>query len=370
MKEHSPTICLTMIVKNEARIIERCMDSVRPIIGFVSVCDTGSTDNTPALIQNWCERHGIPGKVHHEPFRNFGYNRTRAVELAQQTFPESRYLLLLDADMTLEIDDRFNQDTLSADIYQVAQYDDFIRYYNIRLLKTSGRWQCVGVTHEYWDCADGEGVQPSKLDTLVINDRDDGGCKSDKFIRDRRLLTEGFSDAATPEFLKTRYSFYLAQTYFDLSEFDTAITWYQERAGRGGWAEEVFYTLYKIGKCYEKKGDAANAVSAYTNAWEYRPSRAEPVYCIAALYRARGKHNSALMYALQGQQIPLPADILFVEYPVCQYLFDFEISISAFYVLGKKPLGKSAWKRLHAMLDKLPRHIADSAVEENERFYQ
>lgn len=37
------------------------------------------------------------------------------------------------------------------------------------------------------------------------------------------------------------------------------------------------------------------------------------------------------MYALQGKEIPFPKnDLLFVDYHVYDYLFDYEISINAF----------------------------------------
>ena len=43
-------ICLTMIVRNESHIIERCLNSVKGIVDCVAICDTGSTDNTVAII--------------------------------------------------------------------------------------------------------------------------------------------------------------------------------------------------------------------------------------------------------------------------------------------------------------------------------
>lgn len=77
-------LCLCMIVKNESRIIERCLNATKSIVDYVSICDTGSTDNTPEIIENWCKENEIPGTVHHEPFKNFGYNRSLAVSLAQK----------------------------------------------------------------------------------------------------------------------------------------------------------------------------------------------------------------------------------------------------------------------------------------------
>ena len=52
-----PSICLCMIVRNEARVLERCLDAVRPILDAASICDTGSTDGTAELAQAWLEKN-------------------------------------------------------------------------------------------------------------------------------------------------------------------------------------------------------------------------------------------------------------------------------------------------------------------------
>ena len=62
--------------------MERCLNATKSIVDFVSICDTGSTDHTPEIIENWCKENEIR-TVHHEPFKNFGYNRSLAVSLAQ-----------------------------------------------------------------------------------------------------------------------------------------------------------------------------------------------------------------------------------------------------------------------------------------------
>ena len=47
------SICLNMIVKNESAIIRRLFDSVLPIIDTYCICDTGSTDNTKEIIDEY-----------------------------------------------------------------------------------------------------------------------------------------------------------------------------------------------------------------------------------------------------------------------------------------------------------------------------
>src|SRR5947208_5952295 len=102
------TICLVMIVRNEAAIIRRCLDSVKGIISHWVICDTGSTDGTPEIILDHLK--GIPGAVHQTLWIDFGHNRTQALKLAKG---KADYHLLLDADMTLKVNGEF-RDKLTA----------------------------------------------------------------------------------------------------------------------------------------------------------------------------------------------------------------------------------------------------------------
>lgn len=86
LPQKTPTICLNMIVKNESKIITRLLDSVISIIDFYCICDTGSTDNTCEIITEYFKNDEminekiITGKIIHEPFINFEYNRNFALD--------------------------------------------------------------------------------------------------------------------------------------------------------------------------------------------------------------------------------------------------------------------------------------------------
>ena len=55
----TPTICLNMIVKNESKIIFRLFDSVINLIDTYCICDTGSTDNTVQMIEDYFREKNI-----------------------------------------------------------------------------------------------------------------------------------------------------------------------------------------------------------------------------------------------------------------------------------------------------------------------
>ena len=78
-----PTICLTMIVKNESQVIRRCIDSVKDYISYWVIVDTGSTDGTQDLIKEIMAEYNIPGELHERPWVDFGHNRTENLRYAK-----------------------------------------------------------------------------------------------------------------------------------------------------------------------------------------------------------------------------------------------------------------------------------------------
>src|SRR5690242_484513 len=90
------TIGLCMIVKDEAAVIERCLDSVRPLIDYALIEDTGSTDGTQEIVRAYLRRHGIAGEVIEEPWRDFAYNRTHVMARLRDRVSID-YALIMDA---------------------------------------------------------------------------------------------------------------------------------------------------------------------------------------------------------------------------------------------------------------------------------
>jgi glycosyltransferase involved in cell wall biosynthesis/predicted GH43/DUF377 family glycosyl hydrolase len=355
-------ICLTMIVKNEEMIIERCLNNVKGVVDCISICDTGSSDKTVQVIENFLKETGIPGKVHRHKWVNFGHNRTHSVLAAQKMladfgFPlDNSYLLLIDADMVLVVDPSFSKESLLHDSYSVIQTNTSQSYGNTRLIRASLPWECKGVTHEYWSCkADCREV---RLPTLRIDDRNDGGCKADKFERDIRLLTQGLQDEPENE----RYMFYLAQSYHALRNYEDACKWYKARIRKGGWYEEVGYSKFMLGQTFEDMGDWDRALHAYLDAYQYNPARAEPLHKISSYYRKNQQHNLAYLFAKHGTQVPFPIQQdLFIAYPIYDYLFDEDISISAYYTPFKEE-GFAATNRL--ILNKnVPGYVKEQAYK-------
>ena len=314
-----------MIVKNESKIITRLLETVLPIIDSYCICDTGSTDNTKEIIEEFFLRHGVKGEVFEVPFKNFGYNRAVALERAVLW---GEYALLLDADMKLIIGTNFNKENLVDDGYLILQGTSRLEYYNVRIVKTSVGVKCVSPTHEYYDFPPGTKQTKWGPTHLRIDDIGDGGSKADKFERDIRLLKEGLEEEPT----NPRYHFYIANSLRDMGKKTDAIEWYKKRVALGGWVEEVWNSLYEMGKCYLVLGDPANALMYLWEAFNKKPNRSEPLYEIVKYYRQNGQHKVGQFVCDKARTIPFPKeDVLFIEKAVYEYLLEYEHTMLAYY---------------------------------------
>ncbi|MEU9015054.1 glycosyltransferase [Streptomyces sp. NPDC048479] len=325
-----------MIVKNESKVIERCLASVRDLVDTWVISDTGSTDGTQELIR--AAMHGIPGELHEEPWVNFGHNRTLNIRHARG---KADYLLLLDADLVIRRDGPLPR--LTADSYML-RHEGTTEYRIKRLVRGDIAWRYEGVTHEYLT-ADQRHDQEN-LDALVIEDYHDGGSRHDKFERDARLLSaEMERDPAN-----ARTVFYLAQTMRDMGNTDEAITLYERCAEMGGWVEEVYYSLLQAGILRADSDDWPGAMDALFRAWESRPQRLEACYELSARLRKLGRNHAAnaIVRAVLGQEPP--DDLLFIQPWVYRYGLLFEFSITAYWV-GDYAGSLQACDRLLAMPD-------------------
>ena len=322
------------MIKNEEEIIERCLSSVIGLVDGICITDTGSTDRTLSIVQEYFKTIEIPTILYQDKWKNFGHNRTRSFLNTFSFCNELQwdlshtYGLLLDADMKLVIGN-FDKDSLTHSGYKLIQSNSTWDYYNTRLVRMNYPWKCIGVTHEVWV---GESEKLSK-DQLYIQDVGDGGSKSDKFERDIRLLECGILEEPT----NSRYHFYLAQSYKDHEDMEKAIQYYKKRIQLGGWFEEVWYSYYMISWCYLQLKNEIKFEQWALSAYQYHKHRAEPIYQLVKYFRQKSEHYKAYHYYLLGKKIPYPKDqILFIEKNVYQTLFEWEKSILHYYIFPKE----------------------------------
>lgn len=350
-------ICLNMIVKDESKVIERCLESVKPLIDYWVIVDTGSSDGTQEIIQEFMK--DIPGELHEKPWVNFSHNRNEALKLAKT---KGDYILFIDADDILSYPSDYKKPQLDKDAYNVTILYDGITYLRTQLIKSDLPWHWDGVVHEVLVCNTPTSSETLTDVNMVILGGGDRSTDPEKYLKDAKALEA----ALEKEPQHTRYRFYLAQSYRDAGRLEQALKCYQDRVDLGGWDQEVFWSLYEIAKLQENlKASEKTVTKSYLKAFQYRPTRSEPLYRLAEYYRLHEDYLLGYLVAKHGLQIPHSDDLLFVESWIYEYGLLLEYSICAYWV-GQYEESLQACIKLLSN-ENLPKHIKE-CVERNLKF--
>jgi glycosyltransferase involved in cell wall biosynthesis len=323
MPSSPPAIALSMIVKNEAHVIVRCLESVRSLITTWIIVDTGSQDGTQALIRT--AMADIPGELHERPWKDFGHNRTEAVELARG---KADYILVMDADDHLLVPERFVLPELTADSYQIRIEHAGTSYWRTQLFRADLDFGYTGVLHEVLTSAVPR--TEGRIEGLIYRCTPEGARwrDPDKFRKDAAVLEAAF--AREPD--NARYAFYLAQSWRDAGEPARALEAYAKRAQMGGWEEEAWYSLLEVAKLSARLGKSDDEViGAYLRAYERRPARAEPLCYLARHLRERGRVIAGYPFARAACEIARTDDILFVDDAVYAWSALDEYAVAAYW---------------------------------------
>ena len=372
-KDNKIRIVLNVMMKNEHPVMARSINSALPIVDAVCYSDTGSRGDVFEILRQIVPLE-MPLCVEVEPWRNFGYNRSAGLEQTRRFVqrmcwnPTKTFILCMDADMTLTITPDFVKNNLSEGCYNLQQHNGSNLYWNSRIFQVSHHWTVVGRTHEFYRPK--IPANYGQLSSLYLHDLNDGMNRSDKIERDIILLMEDLTDDPKNQ----RSMFYLGECHRnrghqDKNDYQTAISWYQRHIKTGSWDEEVWFSHYAIGMCYESLKETGNMLDAYMKAYQLRPWRAEPLYHIARYYRnaSPNEHWNAMIYFQQVSKISFPhQDLLFVDKDIYNFHNDNDMSISAFYT-NNQEVGYKCIQRLLRNAN-IPDYIT-SLAHLNARFY-
>jgi tetratricopeptide (TPR) repeat protein len=317
------SISLCMIVKDESRVIERCLRSVVPFISAWTVVDTGSSDDTPERVQ--AALGHLPGRLHHRSWRNFAENRSEALWLNREL---GDYHLVVDADDWLEAEPHFQMPDLEADWYSLDVRLNAIRYQRPQLLRAGLPWRYEGVVHEYAHCA--EATRGGLLEGLHYVCGWGEGARSrnpDKYLIDAQLLEAALAEE--PDHPRNR--FYLAQSYRDAGLWAQAAEAYQRRARLQGWVEERYVAHLERARLLRRLQTPAEQQAELLQAYELIPQRAEALVELAQFHRELGQWNQAHLFAARAAELKMPAQGLFLEESVYRWRAQDELALAEFY---------------------------------------
>lgn len=348
--QYNPLLVVVIMVKNEESVINATLEPyIKAGIDSYLIFDTGSTDNTLQRVQQYLAEQKVKqAHIVQEPFVDFATSRNRALELAEEKFPNAAFLLMIDAEWYMVNVEglldfcKAHQDDIAPTYALYIKWPGNDTSYMYRLMRGDSRARFFGDIHE---------VLLPQSDKKISRDiyfdhrRSEHGRTSSgqRWVRDRDILLKKFTENP----LDARAAFYLAQTYECLGDFHSAYNYYLIRSKLPGWDEENYETFFRLGKVtnlLSRTNEAftwSMAFDYFCTAFKMRPHRAEPLIEIAEHY---WPDNIPLcfLFAKRALDLPYPEnDILFVDSSVYDYSRYEVLSKSAWYA-GEYELGESA----------------------------
>lgn len=329
-------ICLNMIVKNESSNIERLFNSLKNVVDYYLIVDTGSEDNTVDKIKSVAKKLKIPGEIYEREWVNFGYNRQQALTLA---VGKADYLLIIDADEKLVVNN-FDFNNLTYDSYSIIRKYADLEYYlpfliNVKEYNKIG-WRWNAPVHNYLSAQmQYSSFNLDKHQTHIISYVNQGGKSKgisikQKYLNDAQLLKDEL--IRNPD--DTRSQFYLAQSYYSAQEFALAKDEYLKRIEMVGWSEERFVSYLKLITIYLNDNDLSSALNILPKALIVNPQRANEIYyeLICYFYNKSNYYDAFKFIDVIDFHQKINSNWLFVSAPIYDWLLKDKCSMVAYHL--------------------------------------
>ena len=374
------TIALSIIVKNESKVIERMLNSVAPIIDYYCVIDTGSTDGTQEIVKKFFEAKGIPGEVIEHPWKNFEDARNKALESVKG---KADFGFWIDADEELQIDPKFNIDKFKTSLSEFDGGNILIhyggqKYYRMQFFRTDKPWYWYGPVHEVLICDDQVKIATTEGINVLV--RPDGNSwtaetQQQKYEGHAKILEDYVANDPKKD---PRWLFYLAQSYRDTGTPEgmaKSLEWYEKRRDAvGGYWEEVYFSALMAANLKSQlKYPEHEVINAFMKCGKYNINRIEHLLPLMAHYQSLKEYDTAYVFGNAAIQCdgktPMPQSSLFIDESAYIWrVFDIH-SLNCWYS-GRKEEGIKHFRRLLKLMEKGKVPVEHhTRIRENKKYF-
>ncbi|MFT4927627.1 MAG: glycosyltransferase involved in cell wall biosynthesis [Phenylobacterium sp.] len=273
-------LSVCMIVRDEQTVLARCLDSIAGIYDELCIVDTGSTDNTVTIAQQYTNQV----KVFTDCNAQQGQDQGKMVNFAQArnealSMASGDWVLQIDADEIIEQGIERIREHLGATEYDRVGISIRTGTSNTnkagvvsgRLFRRANAQQYVSLIHEYLEF-DGKMEVDKHIRITNLPDKRNKESGSDRNIRLCRLMLD-----SDPQ--NSRCWYYLGREYFGLSKHPEAIDCFEKAQQYQRFTYANFHIAYSKAICLFLSRQFEQAVTAANEAMHFDPRFAE-AYCL------------------------------------------------------------------------------------------
>jgi glycosyltransferase involved in cell wall biosynthesis len=316
-----------MIVKNEAPVIGRCLNSVTDLVDEIIIVDTGSTDNTKEIVNNFTNKiFDFEWINNFSAARNYSYSKAT-----------NDYILWLDADDVILEEDKLKfkelKQNLDLDIDMILMkynvgFDESgnitLSYFRERLTKRTKNLKWIEPVHEYIE----RGSTYITSDVCITHKKESPSEKRRNLNIYENTISQGTS-------LSLRGLYYFGRELL-LNDFhESAIKIFNEFLNIGqGWVEENIRACFDLATCYSLINSKKDMLKALLRSFEYDTPRCE-ICCQIGLYyfNENDFEKSIFWYELATSLKPHKDNLGFILYDSFGYTPCIQLCI-CYYKLG------------------------------------
>jgi glycosyltransferase involved in cell wall biosynthesis len=375
-------LVLTQIMKNEAHVITRMLDSIKTIVDIVCLVDTGSTDNTIEVVKNWGIQNNVETHVFEREFDNFENSRNYSIQVARDVTKDrgnDYWGFWLDADETLEILPNFKKSSINKDLYMFNTFINVMKYTRNECYKLDKPFRFYGPVHEFIVCDD-KNITSGLMEGINVRVQMDGGSWKGNIpekYKSHAFVLEKYIDVNRQD---PRWIFYTAQSYHDSAcvpdnkeeneeRLRRSMKYYKERISRNdGYPEEVFYSQYRVGTIMRAMEEPWTlTMNEFLKAYSMDPLRAEPIKAIVDYYLAVGEWNNAYLFSKFAkmnfhQRNPYPQRLLFVDESL--YIWKLlEVHAASSFYTGRKDEARQSYQEMAKISREQPQYFTPEDLQ-------
>lgn len=292
-------ISLCMIVKNEEKVLARCLESIKNAVDEIIIADTGSTDSTKEIARKYTDKlYDFEWIDDFSAARNFAFSKA-----------EKEYIMWLDADDFVSADNcermiELKKDLGGADAVMMKYNTAFdendnpvFTYYRERIVKKSIHPIWKGRVHETIEFFGNRIYSDIEINHYSV--------KTQYSTRNLNIYEKQLADGIP---LSPRDKFYYGRELYYHKKYGRAIEILNNFLNDdNGWAENKIEACRILSLCLRETGKLQEAAEALFRSFCYDSPRAETCCAAGSLFMLMNKYPLAVYWYELALTIPLDA---------------------------------------------------------------